>query len=47
MLRQSKLQSRKKKDKSNADKLPDVNVNKVGAQMGDYGIKIKKMLDDY
>jgi hypothetical protein len=33
-------------DKSNADKLPDVNVNKVGAQMGDYNIKMKKMIDD-
>ena len=33
-------------DKSNADKLPDVNVNKVGAQIGDYGIKMKKLIDD-
>ena len=33
-------------DKSNADKLPDVNVNKVGAQMGDYNIKMQKMIDD-
>ena len=33
-------------NKSNADKLPDVNVNKVGAQMGDYGIKMKKLIDE-
>ena len=33
-------------DKSNANKLPDVNVNKVGAKIGDYGINMKKMIDD-
>ena len=33
-------------DKSNADKLPDVNVNKVGATMGDRNMKLKKMIDD-
>ena len=33
-------------NKSNADKLPDVNVNKVGATMGDRNMKLKKMIDD-
>ena len=33
-------------DKSNADKLPDVNVNKVGATIGDRNMKLKKMIDD-
>tara|TARA_R100000329_G_scaffold127991_1_gene106725 strand:- start:108 stop:1175 length:1068 start_codon:yes stop_codon:yes gene_type:complete len=33
-------------NKSNADKLPDVNVNKVGATIGDRNMKLKKMIDD-
>ena len=33
-------------DKSDADKLPDVNVNKVGATIGDRNMKLKKMIDD-
>ena len=33
-------------DKSNAKTLPDVNVNKVGAQIGDYSIKMNKLIDD-
>ena len=32
--------------KSNADKLPDVNVNKVGATIGDRNMRLKKMIDD-
>ena len=31
---------------SNADKLPDVNVNKVGATIGDRNMRLKKMIDD-
>ena len=33
-------------NKSNADKLPDVNVNKVGATIGDRNMRLKKMIDD-
>ena len=33
-------------DKSNANKLPDVNVNKVGATIGDRNMRLKKMIDD-
>ncbi len=33
-------------NKSNADKLPDVNVNKVGATIGDRNMNYKKMIDE-
>ena len=33
-------------DKSDAKKLPDVNINKVGATIGDRNMKLKKMIDD-
>ena len=33
-------------DKSDAGKLSDINVNKVGATIGDRNMKLKKMIDD-
>ena len=33
-------------DKSDANKLPQVNVNKVGATIGDRNMNLKKMIDD-
>ena len=31
---------------SNADKLPDANINKVGATLGDRNMKLKQLIDD-
>ena len=33
-------------DKSDAKTLPDININKVGATIGDRNMKLKKMIDD-